>query len=416
MTRLLFLYVLSSIFSWANIVICGVAPTSRETLVHADGQTSRLDDRQVPAITTTDTFVRRASQASAVAGKYLYIDGGEISYRNGDSIYYQYASTTLSIDLSQDWVNSSVVFNSIDKPPEAPSLSDSSLWYDEQNDAFYSGFTGRSSTFGDSPHPPPISVWSFKPDGKGGGLWQVEISPDDPKWSRRTRTDSSYTASGGGGALVLERVLNPWTIPASIELTEDVIGFYNSSATGFNARGIGGRGAMHYVPSFGPNGLFTIMGGTDFSDPDQNIGFENIWFCDTLENRWYNQTATGNIPAGRRDFCLAGIPYDQIYILTLPAFHWFQMDYPPLHPRHSHSCNAVGGSQIFSIGGVDSNAQITVGSLEDTRKSSFNSSVDRFVQGLGVFDMTELKWMDGYKANKEAYEQSGMVRGYYRDK
>lgn len=216
-------------------------------------------------------------------------------------------------------MNSSVVFNSITKPPGTPLLSDSSLWYDENNHVFYSGFTGRSSIFGDQPDPPPISVWSFKPDGAGSGIWQVEISRDDPKWNRRTRTDWGYTASGGGSALVLGGVLNRWTTPASMDVSDAVVvpgliefnmtkkGFFNSSATGFNAKGVGGRGAMHYVPTFGPNGLFMVMGGTDFSDLDQNIGFDNIWVYETLENRWYNQTATGSIPAGRRDFCLAGI-------------------------------------------------------------------------------------------------------------
>lgn len=216
-------------------------------------------------------------------------------------------------------MNSSVVFNSTPKPPGAPLLSDSSLWYHEENDIFYSGFTGRSSLLGDRPEPPPVSIWSFKPDGTGSGTWKVEISPDDPRWKRRTRTDLGYTASGGGSALVLGGVLNPWTTPESVNLTENIVvpglvefnmtrkTFFKSSATGFNAKGIGGRGAMHYVPSFGPNGLFMIMGGTDFSDPDQNTGFDNIWVYETLDNRWYNQTATGAVPAGRRKFCLAGV-------------------------------------------------------------------------------------------------------------
>ncbi|KAL8788242.1 MAG: hypothetical protein Q9213_001762 [Squamulea squamosa] len=354
-------------------------------------------------------------------------------------------------DGKPDWINHSVVFHSTNKPPGAPLLSDSSLWYNEVNDTFYSGFTGRSSFFGDSPEPPPISVWSFKPDGLGSGSWKVEISADDPKWTRRTRTDKAYTAFGGGSALVLGGVLNPWTVPESTNVTEDIQvpgivefnmtrkGFFNSSATGFNAKGTGKSGAMHYVPSFGPNGLFVIMGGTDHKNDDNNIGFDNIWVYETLENRWYNQTATGNIPAGRRDFCLAGInstnetyeiflyggfngrlgpatvPYDEIFILTLPAFHWLKVDYPPQHPRHGHSCNAIGGSQIVSIGGVDSNAKVTFGNVKDVRQSCFNSSVDPLVQGLGVFDMTTLTWADRYVANAPSYEQSALVRSYYRD-
>ena len=198
-------------------------------------------------------------------------------------------------------------------------LSDSSLWYHEENDIFYSGFTGRSSLFGDKPAPPPTSIWSFKPDGTGSGSWKVEISPDDPKWTRQVKRDLGYTASGGGSALVLGGVLNPWTSPGSVNLTEDVEvpgivefnmtkkTFFRSNATGFNAKGTGARGAMHYVPSFGSNGLFMIMGGTDLTDPDNNIGFDNVWVYETLENRWYNQTATGDVPAGRRSFCLAGV-------------------------------------------------------------------------------------------------------------
>ena len=242
----------------------------------------------------------------------------------------------------------SVVSNSTNKPSGAPLLSDSSLWYDADNDVFYSGFTGRSSSFGDHPDQPSMSVWSFKPDGTGSGIWQVEISPDDPKWHRRTRTDWGYTASGGGSALVLGGVLNPWTTPASMDVTEDIMmpglvefnmtkkSFFNSSATGFNGKGMGGRGAMHYVPSFGPNGLFMIMGGTDFSDPTQKIGFDNIWVYETLENNWYNQTATGSIPAGRRNFCLAGVNstnetyemYERPNISSAPVLLLWRLTYP----------------------------------------------------------------------------------------
>ncbi|KAI4249394.1 MAG: hypothetical protein L6R42_009012, partial [Xanthoria sp. 1 TBL-2021] len=326
-----------------------------------------------------------------------------------------------------DWMNSSVFLHSTQKPSGAPLLSDSSLWYHQDNDVFYSGFTGRSSLLGDRPEPPPVSIWSFKPDGTGSGTWKVEISPDDPRWKRRTRTDRGYTASGGGSALVLGGVLNPWTTPESVNVTEDIVvpglvefnmtrkTLFNSSATGFNAQGIGGRGAMHYVPSFGPNGLFMIMGGTDFSDPDQNTGFDNIWVYETLGNRWYNQTATGAIPAGRRMFCLAGVAYDEIFILTLPAFHWLKVNYPPQHPRQGHSCNAVGGSQIISIGGVDSNAKIKYGDIEEIKRSALNSSVDPFVQGLGIFDMTTLTWANRYTANAPPYEQSDPVKAYYRD-
>lgn len=109
----------------------------------------------------------------------------------------------------------------------------------------------------------------------------------------------------------------------------------------------------------------------------------------------------------------AAVPYDEIFILTLPAFHWLKVDYPPAHPRNGHTCNAVGGSQIVSIGGVDSNSRIYYGYDYDINTSTFNSSIDPFAQGLGVFDMTTLTWADHYTANAPPYEQSDRVKNFY---
>lgn len=108
------------------------------------------------------------------------------------------------------------------------------------------------------------------------------------------------------------------------------------------------------------------------------------------------------------------IPYDEIFILTLPAFHWLKVDYPPQHPRHGHTCNAVGGSQVLSIGGADSNPQIYIDAYyDDIAKSTFNTSVDPHAQGLAIFDMTTLTWADHYTANAPPYEQSDLVKTFY---
>ncbi|KAL9003107.1 MAG: hypothetical protein Q9188_004000 [Gyalolechia gomerana] len=213
--------------------------------------------------------------------------------------------------------------------------------------------------------------------------------------------------------------------------------FTNSSATGFTAHGTGLDGRMHYVPSFGPEGVFLIMGGIDNGTL---FDFENICVYEAVTNKFYNQTAGGNPPAGRIDFCLAGInstegtyeiflyggsnrnlgpdavPYDEIYILTLPAFHWLKVNYAPQLPRGGHNCNAVGGSQIVSVGGFDANPDLYVNIIDtDLVQSVLNTSADPFAQGLGIFDLTTLTWADQYTANASPYTQSGMVREYYRD-
>ncbi|KAL8675672.1 MAG: hypothetical protein Q9186_007682, partial [Xanthomendoza sp. 1 TL-2023] len=386
------------------------------------------------------------------------------------------ASTTLSIDLTKDWTNDSVVFQSTTKPPGAPQLSSSSLWLDKEQNVFYSGFTGRASTFGDGSKPPPLAIWSFKPDGKGSGSWEEAIGAEDPRLNDLTRSDRGYTASGGGSALLLGGISNSQTNPDLQDLSDDVRlsglvefnmtrqTFRNGTAKWFNGAGGGEKGKIHYVPSFGPDGLFMIMGGEsenyiEDEGKDDNLGLDTIWAYDHMGNRAYKQVATGEIPKPRRDFCLAGlssrngtyeiflyggyngnlgpdavrlpkyssrskifseqepqVPYDEIYILTLPAFHWLKVNYPPQHPRHGHSCNAIGGSQIISVGGLDSNAKIyTNASVQSTILSTFNSSIDPFAQGLGIFDMTTLKWADHFTANKSPYVQSDMVRSFYNN-
>ncbi|KAL9037355.1 MAG: hypothetical protein Q9180_003764 [Flavoplaca navasiana] len=91
-----------------------------------------------------------------------------------------------------------------------------------------------------------------------------------------------------------------------------------------------------------------------------------------------------------------------------------KVQYPPQKPRGGHSCNAVGGSQIISIGGFDANATIYVGWYDDIRESMFNST-DPFAQGLGIFNMTSLAWEDHYTANAPAYVQSDLIRSFSAD-
>ena len=89
------------------------------------------------------------------------------------------------------------------------------------------------------------------------------------------------------------------------------------------------------------------------------------------------------------------------------------MPYNPQNPRHGHSCNPVGGSQIISIGGVDSNSRVTVGDLPDMFRSTFDSAPDPFAQGLAIFDMTTLRFVNQYTAEALPYEQSEEVKQFY---
>ncbi|KAL8944928.1 MAG: hypothetical protein Q9216_000089 [Gyalolechia sp. 2 TL-2023] len=391
---------------------------SRETRFDEE-TTTGLESRQAPSVAEASNFMRRARQAS---------------------------STTLSIDLSKDWANDTVVLRSISKPPDAPNLYCSSLWYDERNDVFYSGITGQASILGDAPDPPPLSLWSFKPDGTGDGSWQEEIGPNSSIWNRLKRSVWGYMASGTDVALVLDGIANSKTTPDTArEITVPGLVVFNmttktitnTSASGFNGiKGPAQHGSMHFVPSFGPNGLFLVMGGSNGS---VSAPFNEIWVYEAVTNAWYSQSTTGDIPIPRSEFCLAGlsstdetyeiflyggwsadggyqaVPYDEIFVLTLPAFRWFKINAPTQSPRRGHSCNAVGGSQIISIGGINPSDELPQPrSRIEVQESAYNSS-DPFAQGLGIFDMETLSWADHYRANAPPYVQSDLVRAFYRD-
>ena len=100
------------------------------------------------------------------------------------------------------------------------------------------------------------------------------------------------------------------------------------------------------------------------------------------------------------------IQYDTINILSIPAFHWIVVPYYSQKPRFAHTCNAVGGSQIVIVCGLDANSNITF-------TSTFNSSAEPFTQGLAIFDMTTLKFAEQYTAGAKPYEQSDPVKQFY---
>ena len=70
----------------------------------------------------------------------------------------------------------------------------------------------------------------------------------------------------------------------------------------------------------------------------------------------------------------------------------------------------MGGGQVISIGGVDSSANTALG--PDIIKDTFNAP-DPFAQGLAIFDMTSLSFVDQYTADAPPYEQSEEVKQFY---
>ena len=113
-----------------------------------------------------------------------------------------------------------------------------------------------------------------------------------------------------------------------------------------------------------------------------------------------NPNMTGNMTTAQISQFNA---FDEIYVLSLPAFAWFKADYTAIQSRQKHTCE-VFGRQMLSIGGYST-----------TDNNLGYSSTDRFSQGLGIFDLTAMQWSDSYDANAGPYQTPDVVKAWYRE-
>ncbi|KAG6356407.1 hypothetical protein INS49_015795 [Diaporthe citri] len=378
---------------------------------------------------------------AAVLNGRVYIDGGEFSYSSSSGATYQYSSTLLSIDLSANFEPDTVAYTSIEKPSGVPDLNRAGIWVDQASGLLYTGFAGLSSDFGDQP---TVSqgLWSFKPSDDGAtGTWTNLNDTTDEYFTAQPRHFAGPVASGNGAGYFLGGQIldNRTEVPVSGLLKYDFATKVATNATvsGISTSGYVQRGQMQYVPNFGPAGVIIAAGGHQLqkgSTEKYLLSFNSVQVFDPATDTWYEQTTTGNIPAGRKEYCMAGaassnntyeilvyagwdgnlgstsIPWDEAYVLSLPSFHWFKADYQALRPRHGLTCEHVGGGQVLAIGGVDTTQNGPTSLYDDV----FNTR-DTHDQGLAIFDMSSLSFTTGYLSNQTVYNLATDVQNYYND-
>lgn len=343
------------------------------------------------------------------------------------------ASTLLSIDLSQDWTNSSIGLRSNSKPAGAPNLVEGGLWVDEANKLLYSGFGGRKSNFGNNAKQ-EYGLWSFAPDGQGGGKW-TNLNSTAPTGFQNIRPNCGLVASGNGRGYLLGGIDNGSYISGLVTYDFATKALSNDTVRNTAGDGYRQKGGAHFVPNFGPQGMIVAFGGDQAGSGRIAVDFTIVDVFDPATGNWYQQPTSGNVPGYRKEFCMAGaasnnetyeifvysgwggnlgpaaIPYDEVYVLSLPSFNWFKADYLAENPRHAFSCNHIGGGQIVTVGGVNS----TTNGPNDLYKDVFNTQ-DQFVQGLSIFDLSTMTWSPNYSAAKAEYSPSDQIQQYYATK
>jgi hypothetical protein len=210
----------------------------------------------------------------------------------------------------------------------------------------------------------------------------------------------------------------------------------HTTVVGESTGGVVQNGGLVFVPNFGPAGVMVSIGGDQLGKitkgTDDLVSMNTVQVFDPATGNWYEQAVTGSIPEMRKDFCVAGVasdnqtfeiflyggwagqygsaalPYDSAYVLTLPGFNWVKADYPAQSPRTGLTCEAVGGGQILTIGGLDP-------SHEDTNNRYLGTYVtaDPMTYGLGLFDIGSMKWKDSFLANASDYTPSDEVMKFY---
>ncbi|KAK3338697.1 hypothetical protein B0H65DRAFT_560129 [Neurospora tetraspora] len=353
-------------------------------------------------------------------------------------------------DISKSWTTSSVKIRTI--PRKGPvALNTEAIWIDSTGNSFYI-YGGVTSYNRNEKDISKKGIWKFTADGQGGGSWSLE-EPANPDTftSLRYTTNSAYASSAGIGFSIggYQAGDTDPDIPGGGDngrwQTSGMVSYNMMTKEWQNHTSIGMLGpkqsledgrAIH-VPGFGPDALVFVLGGSAkaaAADPKASsqgplVSFANVSFFDPSSKQWYWQTTTGEAPKGRVGHCLVGSlsqegsfeifvyggstqsydsSLDDLYVLSLPGFQWFRADDRSDTPRARGACVVVGKRQMLAIGGVDFS--------KGPPNSKYWQDQDPLPQGLGLFDMTAMRWVrnGSYDADAEAYQSPQVVQDWYR--
>ncbi len=303
---------------------------------------------------------------------------------------------TLTIHLGNSWTDpKQVKFSAIVKP-SSPVFDNSALWYDSVGNSIYS-FGGEQSLLDNAQL--DLSIWRLDLDGKGGGRWAVNTTYQNPPFSQdMTRpfggasafTNSSAFYIGGASnyrsSPSLQKQLASVVLPGLVSYSFDTGAWKNSSGLGaLSSSGSFQYGGVEPVP-FGPNGLLAMWGGETSNASSYAYGLgramDQITLYNPTTNIWYQQNITGAAPIARSKFCFVGVAdsrpvstanpigsyeiyiyggysgslgqgaemFDEIWVLSLPAFTWQQLDGSHSSARIGHTCHVVANRQMLSVG------------------------------------------------------------------
>ncbi|MCJ1327770.1 hypothetical protein MMC10_004445 [Thelotrema lepadinum] len=412
------------------------------------------------------------TETAVVVGDTLYIDGGEVNFNTSNGLNGDTASTfrvalrfarsivtlivndTLAIGLSKSWEPANIQINVATKPSGVPILNCESLWPGPDGASFYSFGGDPSNSIGDPVQEVPVDLWQFNTQTWNQVQGQKGLPQVRPAGGSSASSVGSGYILGGFQGNDFDSQGDLWPMPGLVSYNMTSNSWSNSSSAAISEFGTVINGGLHFVPNFGPEGILIAVGGEStgaidspwIEDGQRLAPFTNISIYDVITDTWYWQTATGatgpdEIPPNGTMFCMTGVQSSQgtyeilvygghndnlfdagstvpseneqnvqaifnaVYVLSLPGFVWFKGNDTSAEPRTGHTCEVIGSRQMISIGGINPVLGLD-GGLGNT---------DPWPQGLGIFDMVELEWVNAYNATAAAYVVPLAVQNWYNE-
>ena len=224
-----------------------------------------------------------------------------------------------------------------ERPSDAPALNIEALWYNNKKSTIYcfGGARSFATPALNDLKSPPDSIWGFRLNGEGSGVWYQVLGPvSTPFPSDIRRVTGGTSASDGSSAYYIGGWNSYETSPdlqnfrspirgllifdfGTLTMTNSSDDSYLASQT-FRPTIYGPAyttgGSMINIPTYGDNGILLVLPD---SGHNPNVGFNNITFYDKKTKKWYSQAASGDIPQIRSEFCAVGIEGDEK--------HYFEM-------------------------------------------------------------------------------------------
>jgi hypothetical protein len=227
---------------------------------------------------------------------------------------------TVWVDLSESWSNATLVFHwSI--PPVDLIVVRPNMWYNPDDDRVYMwggwpyNYSYSSNLWSFTPWSNKSVEWEIAPSPAINGLGEGAIAPFGGAFVASNRAFYSLggvNASNAYGSAP-EQEDDSLAVQGLVEYDFASGSWNNDSTTDATQSGYTIQASAALAPNFGKAGFLVFIGGAIpntqtfiFEGNAQLASMSVITLYDLESKTWYHQSATGDTPPGRVEFCSVG--------------------------------------------------------------------------------------------------------------